>query len=276
MENPELNTFDIRLRQSPFRRLVPSLYRRLSNLLGRKYSIKKRYGFQFLLDHSGLVDKSMIYSFGWEGEKYKKFIEFCRETKNREPVRDKPTLFLDIGSHWGLYAIRATRESYIDEIYSFEPDPRNIPQLHANLLLNDLASRIKVVEKAVTSSDGACGFDLSPTSNRATSKVLSDDITGSPTVECCKLDSLFDVSNALIIMKIDVEGAEMDALKGMEKLLVSNRIIMMIERHHDLEHLVAYLNGLGINYVGELSDSKGEIDYLFSSCGDWENQPKSV
>ena len=266
MQNPSLKTLDIALIKSPFRRLVPSLYRRISKFSSTRYYVKRRYGLLFLLDRGSLIDRSMLYTFGWEGEKYRQFIEFCREKLFNSDEHVERVIFLDVGAHWGLYAIRASQETYIDQIYCFEPDKRTIPQLYANIYLNHLRGRIEVVEKAVTSHDGYCFFEASPDSNRGASRTCSEDISGSEPVECCRLDSLISVSKSLIIMKIDVEGGELDALKGMEGLIGRNKVILMVERHHDVASLVEYLNSIGVKYVGEVTDAKGETDYLFSSC----------
>ena len=206
----------------------------------------------------------MIVSFGWEGEKYKQFIDYARKHENS--VDRRKVIFLDIGAHWGLYAIRATLEPYIDEFYCFEPDPRNLSQLYANLFLNQLNSKVKVVEKAISSTDGSVFFELSPASNRGTSHIVDSSKSNTLEVKSAKIDSLFKFQNNLVIIKMDIEGNEIEAVKGMADTLSKNTVIMMIECNGKLDILKEYLLHYGVKYIGDLLDSKGEIDYLFSNC----------
>ena len=57
-------------------------------------------------------------------------------------------VFLDIGAHWGIYALWAQSSGLFDRVIAVEADPRNAAQLHANLYLNDLAGVIDVYAAA--------------------------------------------------------------------------------------------------------------------------------
>ncbi len=54
-------------------------------------------------------------------------------------------MFLDVGAHWGWYALLAHKEGVFDEVIAVEPDPTNYGQLQANLVLNDFAGQIQTL-----------------------------------------------------------------------------------------------------------------------------------
>lgn len=250
------------LSKSPFRRLIPSLYRRLDGLGLRRHSIKTRYGLQFLLDKTNLVDRSMKYRFGWEGEKFEKFIARAQDCFGDQIV------FLDVGAHWGLYAIRVSQLPCFDEIHAFEPDKRNRAQLYGNLFLNALEDRITVHPYAVSDTTGELSFLMARPGNRGVSRIVEETASGQQivTVQSERLDDHFDYKNREIAIKVDVEGAEAKALSGMKDLISNNKVILMVEIHpENYASTVPVLEDLGLTLSAELSDTKGETDYLFKN-----------
>jgi FkbM family methyltransferase len=251
---------DEALDKTVFRRLIPSLYRRYSKLFLPQFLIRHRYGHRFLLDRSNLVDRSMLYRFGWEGEKYSQFISHVRSHYSES------IMFLDIGSHWGLYAIRASQEPAIDEIHAWEPDSRNRAQLHANLFLNALQDRITVHDHALSDHEGVVTFLISVDWNRGTSRIVDSARDGARTVEVPtqRLDNSLAPEGRQIAIKMDVEGGEYSALLGMRNLIANNSIILMIEIADErLDKTFKLLEELGLKFVSEITDKKGETDYLF-------------
>src|SRR5262245_34974125 len=76
-----------------------------------------------------------------------------------DPRRD----FLDIGANIGYYSNYFS--PLVRRVYSFEPDPRNLPALRRNA---GLCGNIEVVEKAVSSSDGTARLALGTNSTTNT------------------------------------------------------------------------------------------------------------
>lgn len=254
------------LEKSPFRRLVPSLYRRIGPLLYGDKLIVRRYGFLFLLDQSNLIDNSMLYRFGWEGSKYSRFMDYWKASA----IGGSETIFLDIGAHWALYAIRASGEANISRICAFEPDPRNKTQLACNLFLNALVDRIEVFDCAVSNEDGEVALLLAPAKNRGVTKIShAPAASDANVVTVCseRLDSRFPERDRNYLIKMDVEGVELDALKGMREMLSANKAILMIETNGGLKAVSDYLATLGYEHVAVLHDKKGEDDHLFSNVG---------
>ena len=109
------------------------------------------------------------------------------------------------------FAIVLNKASHqFSRIYAIEPDAMNRHALSrfVSTLPIDEAQRIAVLPFAVTDASGVVGFS---TSGTAGSKISSDN--DGDQLECRTLDHLLaDVDVTLI--KMDIEGAEIDALNG--------------------------------------------------------------
>lgn len=133
-------------------------------------------------------------------------------------------LFLDIGANVGTFTVLAAGVRGA-AAYSFEPDPENLRRLRKNIAVNHLEERVQVYDCALGATRREAGFTVGlDTQNR----LATDSTTKTITVRVEKLDDV--VSDAQpIMMKIDVEGAELDVLSGAERILSipSLRVIEM-------------------------------------------------
>lgn len=141
-------------------------------------------------------------------------------------------VFFDIGSCLGLYAIHAAHLGC--KVFAFEPDPGYRKRLKKNIRINKLKKKVNVLNWAVSNNVG-------------TATLYSDGINGnSPSlVEVGSRDSILvktnTIDNAIAngelpspdIIKIDIEGAEFLALRGMERTLGSEHAprLLFIEFH---------------------------------------------
>ena len=113
---------------------------------------------------------------------------------------------IDVGGSVGFYTLFFLTKTSAKQVFCFEPDAGCYQQIATNLRLNGLddTSRLRLVEKFVGSSD---------TDDHAT------------------LDSIADDVSAPCLVKIDVEGAEVDVLKGARRLLSKPGVRWIIETH---------------------------------------------
>jgi FkbM family methyltransferase len=134
---------------------------------------------------------------------------------------------IECGSHHGMTTILLSKWAKNGTIYAFEPVPGNVDILRKNIDLNDCTNVI-VIGKVVGSSDGVVKIK-----NQSNSAVRSDRSTGLA-VQCISVDQF--CSEALIrpdIIKIDVEGFEIDVLKGARDVLAQHPGIF-IEIHSEI------------------------------------------
>jgi FkbM family methyltransferase len=124
-------------------------------------------------------------------------------------------VFLDVGAHLGRFSI-VSSESF-RRIYSIEPHPSNFRYLVRNIRLNGL-SNITPVQNAMSNRDASVNVSrLAP--NTGAVKIAK---TGTK-VPSRRLDSLIGYLRIpfdnITLIKIDVEGHEMEVLKGSTNLL---------------------------------------------------------
>jgi FkbM family methyltransferase len=129
--------------------------------------------------------------------------------------------FLDIGANFGLYSIvAASRVGKEGMVVAIEPDKTNRKRLNRNLLFNGLRNRVRIYPFAICDQNRAIPFLAC--SQGAFSGILTLDVPGQTSktnVTARTLDSLqpqidcqeFDLA------KMDIEGAELLALRGGEK-----------------------------------------------------------
>lgn len=123
-------------------------------------------------------------------------------------------LFLDVGANVGTYTILASGVCGA-ESYAFEPDPNTLRRLRRNIEVNRLKERVQVHACALGASRGEAQFTVGlDTLNRLAS--VADQSTR--TVRMETLDALVANSRP-VMMKIDVEGAELEVLSGAERVL---------------------------------------------------------
>ncbi len=134
----------------------------------------------------------------------------------------------DIGANVGFYSLLASViVGGAGHVYSFEPSPENLRELRRHLELNRVEN-CTVLDAAVSSSDGEAVFDLSD--HRCKGRLAA---SGSLRVRTATLDGL--VSRKEIrppnLMKIDIEGAELDCLRGASRVIQEFRPVIFLATH---------------------------------------------
>jgi FkbM family methyltransferase len=126
-------------------------------------------------------------------------------------------IIADVGAYVGLYTVAlAQRIGDNGKVIAFEPDPGNFAALSEHVQLNDVGSRVKVVQAAVGAKDGQVPFHANSSSQSGFCTEHSQN--KSTQVDCMTLDN-FTQLKRLDILKIDVEGYEEHVLKGAAGLL---------------------------------------------------------
>ncbi|MCU1234544.1 MAG: methyltransferase FkbM family [Candidatus Solibacter sp.] len=118
-------------------------------------------------------------------------------------------------------------------IYALEADAGNVSALnrYRASLPADMAERIEVLPYAVAKQDGVARFCAEGYEG---SKVV--DAGATVEVQCRTLDGLLAGSGASLI-KMDIEGAELDALAGAREIMARCRPVMAICVYHKCDHL---------------------------------------
>ena len=131
-------------------------------------------------------------------------------------------VFYDIGANVGFFSIIAAKLVGGGKVYAFEPGSENAKSIRHNAELNDF-KQIEVIEKAVSNTSGTGEFLLAKYSggHALATADAPPDLAGKVTVDLVSIDDL--IASEQIeppnFVKIDVEGAELDVLKGMTQTI---------------------------------------------------------
>ena len=149
----------------------------------------------------------------------------------------KGNCFVDVGANIGLMSIVASKVvGSQGKIYSFEPHPNTVKILRFNVNLNSIKN-IEVFEKGVGSkSEVAKIYDRWDVNRGGASLLSSSSNQKSHDIQIVSLDEVFE-NIEIDMLKIDIEGFELEALKGAEKILsAENPPILIVECTQETEH----------------------------------------
>jgi FkbM family methyltransferase len=168
-------------------------------------------------------------------------------------------VFLDVGAHIGRWTVRMSRRARA--VYAVEPNPDTLVTLRQHLALNDV-DNVTILELAAWDEDTTLELNdpnhrLAGGSTRTLELVEHDSATDQMPVlvQAGRLDEVpvLDKLRRLDLIKLDVEGSDLHALRGMAGLLKRYRPALLVECHdrygyYATEDLDAVLTELGYGW----------------------------
>lgn len=148
---------------------------------------------------------------------------------------DLGDIVIDVGAGAGDFVIKAAREvGDTGRVVAIEPDQRNIALCRYNVERNGLSNNVEIIAKAAGSRRTKAQLYLSSIS--AGHHSIMELSNTSIEVD---MDSLDNIASELGLshvdfIKIDAEGAELEILKGTERLLGLPNIKLAIAAYHPL------------------------------------------
>ena len=132
-------------------------------------------------------------------------------------------VFYDIGANVGFFSVIAAKlVGDTGKVYAFEPGKENTASIRHNAGLNKF-EQIEVIEKAVSQTSGTAQLLLAQYSGGHASATadVPPDLAGEITVDLVSIDELIARQQIAPpnFVKVDVEGAELDVLKGMQETI---------------------------------------------------------
>lgn len=142
---------------------------------------------------------------------------------------------IDAGANWGYFSLlAASAVGDQGSVIALEPDPRHFERLTRNIAMNRFA-QITALQIAAASRHGMVALAGYPDAaeNRGVSRIAA---TGTMAqrfdVPCATIDQLTASRARVDVVKIDIEGAEMDALGGMREGLTAARYASIVLELH--------------------------------------------
>ncbi len=137
-------------------------------------------------------------------------------------------IVFDIGAYVGYYTLLASKSvGPRGRVIAFEPLPKNIQLLRKNLELNRVQN-VQIEEAAVAEEEGSALLSYGRT--QSSGSLAS---TGDIEVRKVSLDAM--IENKVVpvpdLIKIDINGGELEALRGAQRLLASHDIQLFLSTH---------------------------------------------
>lgn len=190
-------------------------------------------------------------------------------------------IFYDIGANVGAYSfIARVVTNNKCKIYAFEPSFTTFTELSQNILLNDCQEKIIPFNVALSDKTNLFSFNYSDINPGAAGHSLKESITENgknfkpifiQPILSYRLDDLIkqfslDLPN---LIKIDVDGAELNIIKGAENTL-SNPFLrsVLIEINEEIyppQDIIGYIQKFGLEFISKHSRMRSKIlfNYIF-------------
>lgn len=144
-------------------------------------------------------------------------------------------VFVDCGAYRGdtIRSFLQCSEASFSRIIAFEPDPTNYRELEAyvSTLPPEIRDKTSTYQMAIGSKKEILRFDARGTVGSS----LGD--AGAIEVNTIPLDDLIGMDSIPTFVKMDIEGAELDALLGGEKVISRASPVLSVCVYHVQDHL---------------------------------------
>ena len=144
-------------------------------------------------------------------------------------------VFIDAGGFDGMSSVRFARwAKKFKHIYIFEPDEDNILKCQETLQKENIFSLTTLVNKGCWSKNTTLHFH---SSGDILSYICEDEQEDSELVEVVGIDEILDGERATFV-KMDIEGSELEALKGAEKAIKTWKPKLAVCAYHKPEDII--------------------------------------
>ena len=211
-----------------FKRLIPSIGIRMLKILKKNRGYFKIGNTKMYLDFLDPIDRYIILHQKYEHEEILILNELIK--------KHCANYFFDIGSNCGFYSIKLAKIFKKLKIFSFEPNVEAYYKFKKTLSVNTYLSEkitlynfglsyvnssLKMRAKIKHGYAQTGGSVLHNNQNLKNIKIFDANFKVA--------DELFDISNSVLAIKIDVEGQEYNVLQGLKKIINSNKCILQLE-----------------------------------------------
>ena len=228
--------------------------------------VNSYYGIKLNANYDDATFK--FYVTGSYGDDYWKHIE----------KKLQPFIFLDIGANQGLYTLCASMNKNCIACYSFEPVSRTFSLLKKNVMINNYSTKCHLINKAIANKSGI--YDISIKNNHSGVATLhprnnlisesnNNSIESIEAISHVEIDDLIKNTNKVsLIVKIDVEGFEMNVIKELLKTQTAKYITEIYfevdERWVDYNEIETLLKLNGYKFFSKTSTNFKHYDVYAS------------
>jgi FkbM family methyltransferase len=170
-------------------------------------------------------------------------------------------IFVDIGASIGEFAIPMAHDHRVAKVIAFEPHPATAQALRGSANLAP-PGKIEIIEMAVGAATGFATFDLHHAAPTAAGLRSSQDQQSLDKVKVSILDEVIQIKPGTpVLLLIDIEGGELDALRGGATIISSTWPLIIFEYNATTRKY------FGINQAQQLLGSSYQLFRLRSEDG---------
>lgn len=208
----------------------------------------------FLVIENDLIGNFMIRHGFWEKHLYDIYSKF---------LTGESTI-IDAGANIGFHTIHFAKLG--KQVYAFEPQSNIFNILSTNILLNGVSNKVKQYRLGL--GDKKTKLYMDSDSKHMESNIiynfggrgLTKEASDAEEINLIKWDDEFSQINKIDFIKMDIQGSEIYALKGMEKMLIKDKPWMLLENydHENDKPVIDYLLSLGYTIYRPLTHLPNE------------------
>jgi len=208
-----------------------------------------RNGLKMKVDISDYIGHYLY--FGFKDESVDMLLELCTPGAN----------VIDVGANVGWTILNLARLSKTGTVFGFEPDPFNYDRCRENVALNDLKN-ISLFPIGLSDVSAQLNMEVRVESNRGGNRISTS--SSGHKVDVVRLDDFDPVKSIgrIHLIKIDVEGYELNVLEGGAALLRQHHPVLFIEmddnnlkdQGHSAKELIVFLNNSGYGNITSADD----------------------
>lgn len=140
--------------------------------------------------------------------------------------------FIDVGGYVGDSAIIFEQEFCDKNIYTFEPTKDNYKRILQTIKLNNLKRTIPI-NKGLGAENATAEIGISGVYGLGSSITFKENFENTESVEITTLDEFVRKSKIEVgFIKVDIEGFEMEFLKGAKETICAQKPAMLISIYH--------------------------------------------
>lgn len=137
-------------------------------------------------------------------------------------------IIIDAGSFTGDTLQSFSKAVKYKKYYAFEPDQRNFVKLTENVKKMNAGDKVVSLNKGISNVNGFVAFQENE--EERGSSAITD--SGNTRIEVVRLDDCLPLDEKITFIKMDIEGAERDALEGCRNILLKHKPKLAICIYH--------------------------------------------
>jgi FkbM family methyltransferase len=151
---------------------------------------------------------------------------------------------IDVGANIGIYALPWAAMNAGITVHCFEPNPAVRSRFARNAALNRLTARIRLHSEALSDHAGTATLYGNDDMSSLNQRVHTGAREAVPVVvQLARLDDILDAEGPPVsLIKIDVQGHELEVLRGAEAVISRHRPALILEHEDDLYHSASEAN----------------------------------